>query len=109
MMKLISGAIYKHNYRLFTLIFVSIMNEKPVYSMLYIHRSIYKYMSAPGFQFGIDDKWYFTEQELINDFKANEWIMMDGRLRIEKMDDSSFVDYTIGGELDELTNLVEEK
>ena len=95
-MKFINGAVYKRGIWTFVLVY---LDSK--WGMLHIHRHDTKGMSAPMFQHGDNHKFQFTEKELIKNWGADNWIMLDGRLRIEKINDMSFVEYT-NGELNEI-------
>ena len=96
--KFINGGDYKWQHRTFILVFVNCNDDGiPIWSMLYIERHTKKGMSAPGFQFNDSDCFQFTSDELILEFDAATWILLDGRLRIEKIDkEYSLVEYPIG-------------
>lgn len=90
-MKLINGGVYQGYHSIFVLVY---FNGK--WGMLFIGRHVEKGMSAPCFQFDKNGKCQFTEEELIKYYDADKWVLLDGRLRIEKIDDMSLVEYTNG-------------
>jgi len=90
-MKLLNGRVYSGNYSIFVLIY-----NDGKYAMLHIDRHAIKGMSCPMFQNGNNHQAFHTEKELKEKFDSDSWEMLDGRLRIEKIDDMSFVDYPNG-------------
>ena len=90
-MKLINGGIYQNGYRTFALI-----SAYPKWGMLHIERHVNAGMSAPMFQHDKNGQFLFTESELVEDWDAASWILLDGRLRIQKIDDLTFVEYSDG-------------
>jgi len=96
-MKFINGGVYKYQYQIFTLVFIDINKKgEPIWGMLCIDRHVKEGMSAPCFQFNNVNDFQFTSNELLLEFNADKWILLDGRLRIEKIDDMRFTEYTIG-------------
>lgn len=91
-MKLVNGGVYNHGYRRFVLVYIN--GNK--WAMLHIERHATKCMSCPMFQYNGDGQFMFSEDELMLHWDSNEWELLDGRLRIEKIDDLSFVEYPNG-------------
>ena len=110
MVELINGAVYRKKDigSHFVLIFAGLKNDEyrlVLWSMLHIGRSSIDGLSSPMYQHDEDGHYCFTEEELNKKFNRKDWVMLDGRLRIEKIDkEMRLVDYTIGGELEELRN-----
>ena len=102
MPELVSGAVYKRPYDSeFVLIYNDHIKEGGQnvarYGMLYICRHDQKGMSCPMLQHGRNGEVWFTENQLRSDFNLDDWIVLDGRLRIEKIDPlMSFVEYSNG-------------
>jgi len=94
MVEFINGAVYKCGVRTFVLIYIH-----PEWGMLHIGRHSTEGMSCPMLQHDSKGNFRFTINQLISEWNAHGWIMLDGRLRIEKIDDSSFVEY-INGKLE---------
>lgn len=90
--KPLNGAVYKNGYNEFVLCYIG--SDK--WAMLHIDRHSIKGMSCPMFQHGENGQFAFTLKELEEKYNAKEWIRLDGRLRIEKIDDLSFVEYSNG-------------
>ena len=86
-MKLQNGAVYSRNYRLFVLVYCGI--DK--WMMVGVERHIEKGMSAPSVQHGKDGGFIFTKEELSDQFNSDGWKRLDGRLRIEKIEDRKSV------------------
>jgi len=111
MVELINGGVYeRRSYRRFVLIF---MGHKEIdgefitlWGMLHIHRHAVPGMSCTMFQHGGKGGYLFTEKELEEDFDLKNWEFLDGRLCIEKIDESSFVEYTINGPLEPIEKSV---
>lgn len=82
MAKLINGGVYKNGLQTFVLVFFDPNN----WGMLYIHRHSIEVMSCPMFQHDENGSFCFTEEELKEKFNSDKWRMLDGRLRIEKID-----------------------
>lgn len=98
-MKLLNGGIYKHNRGTFALVY---FYHNDLYGMLSILEHVVEGMSAPTFQHDKEGEHQFTTDELINNWGAKDWTLLDGRLRIEKIDkEMRLVNYTIG-ELEEM-------
>jgi hypothetical protein len=99
-MELMNGGVYKHKHRTFALVY---FYHNDSYGMLSICEHVVEGMSAPGFQYDKEGEHQFTRDELINNWDAENWTLLDGRLRIEKIDkEMRLVGYTIG-ELEEYT------
>ena len=96
-MKLQNGAVYSRNYRLFVLVYCGIDQ----WMMVGVERHREKGMSCPAVQHGKDDEFVFTEEELSVQFNSDGWTRLDGRLRIEKIDEMALVEYP-NGTLEEL-------
>ena len=79
-MKFKNGAVYKHQYSLHTL--VQFPDE--TWGVLHLDSHPRTGMTSPAFLLRRDGKYRFTEQEMINEQHAEEWVQMDGNLRIEK-------------------------
>lgn len=75
--------------------------DEKCWGMLNIHRHCRRGMSAPLFQSNRYGEIWFSEDELREKCDADDWQLLDGRLRIEKIDDMSFVEYPTK-ELDQL-------
>jgi hypothetical protein len=92
-MEPINGGVYKKGYRRFVLIYLSGTDK---WGMLHIERHTNKGMSCPMFQHDATGEYSFTKEELCTHWKFDEWQLLDGRLRIEKIDGVSFTEYTRG-------------
>ena len=90
-MKLINGRVYSRGRFVFVLIY---NNGK--YSMLHIERHRIRGLSCPMFYTGENQQIFYTEKELREKFDLDSWEMLDGRLRIEKIDDMSLIEHTNG-------------
>jgi len=95
-MELINGGVYKSGYRDFVLMFIGMKGEEPLWGMLHLDRHAIGGMTAIDFQHDNSGNFQFTEKELTKKWNLAFWEMLDGRLRIEKIDDLSFTEYPIG-------------
>ncbi len=94
-MRLINGGVYKRSVWRFVLIYFCIDEGK--YGMLHLSRSMIDGMTCTMFQGDKEGKYLFTELELKEQWDSDTWVLLDGRLRIEKIDpEMRLVDYTIG-------------
>ena len=87
-MKLINGAMYRRHGGIgweFVLVFLG--DDKMGYGMLHISRHIDDSLSCPGFQQNKEGEFSFTEEELKEQWDSDKWVMIDGRLTIEKRDE----------------------
>ena len=108
-MILINGGVYERPYiSVFALIYIGL---KPVgdkrescWGMLHIYRHQVSDMSCPMFQHNKYGSFSFTEQELRDEFNLDKWKFLDGRLRIEKIENCP-ADYPFG----ELVEYTKEK
>lgn len=94
--ELVNGGVYKDGYRVFVLIFITTDRGTEQWGMLSIERHRVKGMSAPCFQRDAHGEYVFSEEELTDKFKRESWKRLDGRLRIEKIDNMSLVEYPYG-------------
>lgn len=97
-MKLLNGGVYKSDkLGVFVLIY-----ETASWGLMKIDRSAIKGMSAPMFIHDKQGSAFFSERGLRYRFDSDNWKLLDGRLRIEKIDpEMSLVDYP-NGELEEM-------
>ena len=102
MAKLIGGGVYKNGIQKFVLVYL----HSNKWCMLHIVRHQIETMSCLMFQHNNKGKFIFSERQLKIQFNSDKWILLDGRLRIEKIDPTfRMVEYTIGGELKEFNPL----
>ncbi len=94
-MELINGGVYKTNMWTIVLVFFP-CREDHKWGMLHINRHIVKGMSVPSFQGDGKGNYTFTDLELKEKYNSDDWLLLDGRLRIEKIDNMSLVDYARG-------------
>ena len=90
-MQFLNGGVYKRGIWTFTLV-----QGIRGWCMLHLHRSVRKGMTAPQFQHGQYGVFDFTEAELCQEWDAANWQLLDGRLRIQKIDDDTFTEYPLG-------------
>ena len=91
--ELFNGGVYRlDDFRIMTLLYIG----RDKFAMMSIGRSRQKGSSAPMFQFDKHGEFMFTLDELREHFGADRWVRLDGRLRLEKIDESTFVEYPIG-------------
>jgi len=98
MVKFENGRVYKNGLKKFVLVYF----EDDKWGMLFIDRSAIKGLSCPMFQHDENHNHALTRQQLIEKYNAENWKKLDGRLRIEKIDDITLTEYPIGGELEEI-------
>ncbi len=101
MVPLVSGGFYERGVEVFTLIFVDVKEVDGEnisrYAMLHLCRHVVKGMTCPMFQHNKNGTQVFTKKELEEDFNLKDWKFLDGRLRVERIDEDSFIDYVING------------
>jgi len=76
-MKLINGSVYKDNLSTFTLVY---FYHNDSYGMLHLCTHTIEGMSAPCFQSDKNGEFQFTHDELIKDWGAESWTLLDYRL-----------------------------
>lgn len=103
-MDLINGGVYEGDKlsSKFVLIFLDLVNSEPMWGMMFLNRHEINGLTSLMFQHDVDGIWAFSEDDLRNKYDSDDWIMLDGRVRIEKINEMSFTEYVSGGELETL-------
>ena len=100
MPELFNGGVYRRPWHsVFTLVYI----DGDRYGMLHVGPHRHPPHSCPSFHHDETGEYVFSEAELRDKFGADDWVLLDGRLRVEKMDwGMSACDYPLGGALDPL-------